>query len=529
MSLLSLLRCCRCCCGRGTRPLSRAQPALSFELKRPLSSQSTTSKSSNAPHVAIVGTGPSGFYVGQFLQKAIPNLALSFFEKMPTPYGLARYGVAPDHPEVKNCTTQFEAVATNPNTSVFANTTIGDQQPNSDLTVSDLRDGFDAVVLSHGSTCDRQLNIEGSSLGNVVDAGAFVGWYNGDPHHVALDIDLSGKTAVVIGQGNVALDCARLMVCPYEHIQPTDITSSSAHRLSNAHFENVHVVGRRGPIEAAFTTKEMRELSRIPGVVCMIGKQQDSTFSPVSFSDEENAYINSNRPLKRKMKLLQSFGGNEGVDSAAQVHLDFFLSPVKFLPKAEEDCVGGVLFDVMELDGDFSSGRKAVRTGKTIEMAADLVITSIGRVGTSIDSSIPFNTRLNHIEHQEGRVVGVDDVYCSGWVKTGPVGTIATTLADAQRTALVIASDLKKKMEGSDSAQSIEEKKRSREEMLKKIRGKVMLLVCVYVQMFFRCFYFHFGLFCSLLKGLVIRPVEGHRSRGEERGEESWKSRREDH
>ncbi|KAH8038131.1 hypothetical protein HPB51_022616 [Rhipicephalus microplus] len=227
-------------------------------------------KHSNAPlKVSIVGAGPAGFYTAQQVLKH-PNAIVDIYEGLPVPFGLVRFGVAPDHPEVKNVVHTFTNIAKNPRCNVYGNVRLG-----TDVTVADLRKAYHAVVLTYGADQERSLGVPGEDLPNVFSARKFVGWYNGHPADVDVRPDLSGQTAVVIGHGNVALDVARILLSPPESLQETDIVEPALEALRKSCVRKVIVVGRRGPFEVAFTIKELREMTKISGV--------DSIFRPEDF------------------------------------------------------------------------------------------------------------------------------------------------------------------------------------------------------------------------------------------------------
>ncbi|EGD75458.1 adrenodoxin reductase [Salpingoeca rosetta] len=394
-----------------------------------------------ARQIAVVGGGPSGFYTAQYLLKYLGGSLqqLDMFERLPAPYGLVRYGVAPDHPEVKNCIAQFEAVAENPAFRFFGNVPVGDTLPGQQsVKLEELREAYDAVVLSYGTIRERRLGVPGEDLGNVISAREFVGWYNGHPEHQQLPADLHGKNVVIVGQGNVALDCARMLLADPSYLRKTDITETALQHLHSSGIQRVSVVGRRGPIEAAFTIKELRELTKLSGVACHVDKHH------VDFTQDERDYIKATRRITRMMKLLAdvAVAPDTHADGVKHCDIQFFLSPKEFRESTDNGGrVGEVVFNVMKLEGDIGR-RRAVPTGQERTLPADLVIKSIGYQGHSIDPALPYDPTRNVIRHDGvGRVSGLDGVYCSGWIKNGPAGIIATTMVDANNTARAIADD----------------------------------------------------------------------------------------
>ncbi|KNC80953.1 hypothetical protein SARC_06702 [Sphaeroforma arctica JP610] len=235
---------------------NRLRPACALQWnKRTLSTQ-------RAPlRVCVVGSGPGGFYTAQRLAKVIEDVEIDIFERLPVPYGLVRFGVAPDHPEVKNVIHHFDRLMTeNKKVRFLGNVNVG-----VDVTMGDLRKHYSAVVLAYGADDDKQFGIKGEDAQGVVSARSFVGWYNGAPEHAQLQVDLSKvESVVILGQGNVALDCARLLLAPVSELAKTDVCTHAVRALEKSSIRKVHIVGRRGPMQAAFTIKELREMTKLP-------------------------------------------------------------------------------------------------------------------------------------------------------------------------------------------------------------------------------------------------------------------------
>ncbi|KAK2193742.1 hypothetical protein NP493_7g07024 [Ridgeia piscesae] len=220
------------------------------------------SAGSSHPHVAVVGGGPGGFYTAQHILKGHPTATVDVFEKLPVPFGLVRFGVAPDHPEVKNVINTFTQTAMNKRCSFLGNVNVGQ-----DISIEQLRQSYTAVVLAYGADADKRFGIPGEDLGNVLSARSFVGWYNGLPQCNDLKVDLTGTdTAVVFGQGNVALDTARILLTPIDILKKTDITEHALEELARSRVKHVYMVGRRGPLQVAFTIAELREMVKLPGI-----------------------------------------------------------------------------------------------------------------------------------------------------------------------------------------------------------------------------------------------------------------------
>ncbi|KAI9230598.1 MAG: hypothetical protein DHS80DRAFT_26560 [Piptocephalis tieghemiana] len=382
--------------------------------------------------VAVVGAGPAGFYCAARLLRHHPSVQIAIFDALPAAYGLSRYGVAPDHPEVKNCERKFEEVSRDPRVRLFLNTPLGLGPGKVDLEA--LKCHFDSTILAYGASRDRTLGIPGEDLGNVLGARAFVGWYNGAPAHRDLPVDLtSTDTAVVIGQGNVALDVARVLLSPIDALRHTDITEMALEALSKSRIRHVHVVGRRDPQHVAFTTKELRELIGL--------KDVDFYLDPHGIVQEalEDPQVQGKRALKRLLGLL-----NKASPSSTPANLTgkswtlrFLASPQAFIgadAPSRSDMVSEVKFGVNRMEGD-----RAVATGESMSLATGLVVRSIGYKSVAIPG-VPFDEGRSIVPNSEGRIV--PGLYVAGWLKRGPTGTIATTLMDANETADAVLEDL---------------------------------------------------------------------------------------
>ncbi|XP_032097653.1 NADPH:adrenodoxin oxidoreductase, mitochondrial isoform X3 [Sapajus apella] len=413
---------------------------------RPLSTGSTPSfrhqfsTQEKTPQICVVGSGPAGFYTAQHLLKQHPQAHVDIYEKQPVPFGLVRFGVAPDHPEVKT--------AHSGRCAFWGNVEVG-----RDVTVPELREAYHAVVLSYGAEDHRALEIPGEELPGVCSARAFVGWYNGLPENQELKPDLSCDTAVILGQGNVALDVARILLTPPEHLEKTDITKAALGVLRQSQVKTVWLVGRRGPLQVAFTIKELREMIQLPGTRPIL--------DPVDFLGLQDrlkgtAWRQSTmltevpRPRKRLMELLlrtamEKPGREEAAHWASASRawgLRFFRSPQQVLPSPDGRGAAGVRLAVTRLEG-VGEATRAVPTGVMEDLPCGLVLSSIGYKSRPIDPSVPFDSKLGVIPNVEGRVTDVPGLYCSGWVKRGPTGVIATTMTDSFLTGQTLLQDLK--------------------------------------------------------------------------------------
>eukprot|EP00076_Gallus_gallus_P032085 XP_024997623.1 NADPH:adrenodoxin oxidoreductase, mitochondrial isoform X5 [Gallus gallus] len=408
-----------------------------------------------APRICVVGSGPAGFYTAQHILKFLAtgflcstpscpaflpehhDLAqVDIYEKLPVPFGLVRFGVAPDHPEVKNVINTFTHTARSDRCAYYGNVTVG-----RDVTVGELQQAYHAVVLSYGAEDNRVLGIPGENLSGVYSARAFVGWYNGLPENRDLKPDLSCETALILGHGNVALDIARILLSPLDFLRKTDITDCSLAALACSKVKRVWLAGRRGPLQVAFTIKELREMINLPGT--------QPVLNPADFTGLENAVKDAPRPRKRLTELMIKTALEKHREKAVMAQaavprqwgLKFQRSPQEVLPTADGMRVRGVRMALTRLEGSGDSA-KAVPTGDMEELECGLVLSSIGYRSLPLDPAVPFDTQHSIIPNNLGRVMGVPGLYCSGWVKRGPVGVIITTMNDSFDTAQSVLEDL---------------------------------------------------------------------------------------
>ncbi|XP_033923253.1 NADPH:adrenodoxin oxidoreductase, mitochondrial isoform X2 [Melopsittacus undulatus] len=387
-----------------------------------------------APRVCVVGSGPAGFYTAQHILKHHGGAQVDIYEKLPVPFGLVRFGVAPDHPEVKNVINTFTQTARSGRCAYHGNVTIG-----RDVTVAELQQAYHAVVLSYGAEDNRVLGIPGENLSGVHSARAFVGWYNGLPENQDLNPDLSCETALILGHGNVALDIARILLSPLQLLRKTDITDGSLAALACSKVKRVWLVGRRGPLQVAFTIKELREMINLPGARPVL--------NPADFTGLEDAVKDAPRPRKRLTELMIKTALEKPLEkpletvSPREWGLKFQRSPQEVLPTADGSRARGVRMALTRLEGSGDSA-KAIPTGDMEELECGLVVSSIGYRSLPLDPAVPFDTQRGIIPNSSGRVEGVPGLYCSGWVKRGPTGVIITTMNDSFDTAQSVLEDL---------------------------------------------------------------------------------------
>lgn len=357
-------------------------------------------------------------------------MVVDIYERLPVPFGLVRFGVAPDHPEVKNVINTFTQTAQHERCSFYGNVSVG-----TDVSVEELKKAYHAVVLSYGAEGNRSIGVAGEKLAGVFSARDIVGWYNGLPSSKELHLDLSCETAVVLGQGNVALDVARVLLSPRDFLKKTDITQQALESLGASRVRRVLIVGRRGPLQIACTIKEVREMINLP--------ETKADMLPGDFEGIAEALKVLPRPKKRLTELLlQTVKVDEGRQKAAkQWGFRFLRSPVEVLPDADGKKVTGVRFSINKLEGSGDEAR-ALPTGQTQDLECGLLISSIGYKSLLIDPSVPFDPRTSTVPNEMGRVSDTSGLYCSGWVKRGPTGVIATTMNDSFETARILLKDL---------------------------------------------------------------------------------------
>ena len=373
-------------------------------------------------HIAIIGSGPAGFYTAEAAQKQWgDDVRIDIFDRLPVPFGLIRTGVAPDHQSIKGVSRRYEAVALTENVSFVGNVTIGQ-----DISIAELQELYDAVVLATGAPHDRKLGLDGENLANVHGSAAFVGWYNGHPQFAALDPDLSHGTAVVIGNGNVALDVARILAKTRAEFAGSDIVAHALDVLDTSRIKRIVILGRRGPHQIAMTPKELGELAHLSRACPRVDADDLPDIA-------EDALL---EPGQRKsVTHLRSFAaipeGHRG-DLPIEIEFDFFAAPQAILGTGK---VEGVKVERTSLD---ANGR-AVPTGESYVIPAGLVVACIG-YQTSPIAGVPFEESAGRFANDEGRIL--PGLYCVGWARRGPSGTIGTNRPDGFGVIERIVEDL---------------------------------------------------------------------------------------
>jgi len=373
--------------------------------------------------IAIVGAGPAGYFTAQALQNAQTEeltFAIDMIERLPTPWGLVRSGVAPDHPKIKTVSKVFEKIAKEPNFRLFANVELG-----KDVSLKDLRDQYDAVVLSTGASKGRKLGIPGEELANSLSAADFVPWYNAHPDYVNTEVDLSCDTAVVIGAGNVAMDVARILAIDPTELDPTDVAEHALAKLKQSNIRTVIICGRRGPEHAAFTAPELRDLPKLKNTDVYIDEKQvkDAT-------ERANIGGEIEKDLKHNLEAMKLIAEHAKKGVNRKLEIKFLSTPIEIKgnKKVEE-----VVFTINKVEDG-----KVIPTKETFAIKTELVITAIGYDAVEYPGITVENGRINniagHIEH---------NVYTTGWAKRGPTGVIGTNKSDSSDVVDLIIENLK--------------------------------------------------------------------------------------
>ena len=360
-------------------------------------------------HIAIIGSGPAGYYTAEAAQKAFEDdVRVDVFDLLPVPYGLIRTGVAPDHQSIKGVSRRFEKTALSENVRFVGNIRVGQ-----DVTIPELQGLYDAVVLATGAPNDRPLDLPGEKLGNVYGSAAFVGWYNGHPQFAGLDPDLSGKTAVVIGMGNVALDVARILSKTPEEFAGSDIVTHALDILRESAIERIVILGRRGPHQIMMTPKELGELAELERA----SPRVDAKDLP-----EEGEDMLLEPGLRKSVTHLRGFAAipeSIHAEKKIEIEFDFFAAP--------KALIGEWKIEAVEVERTQVTAGKAVATGETYQIPASLVVSCIGYRSSPIPD-VPFDERAGKFANDEGRIL--PGLYCVGWARRGPSGTIGTNRPD---------------------------------------------------------------------------------------------------
>ena len=386
-------------------------------------------------HIAIVGSGPSGFFAAASLlnladQSDDLDVRVDMLEMLPTPWGLVRSGVAPDHPKIKTISKTFAKTAEDPRFRFFGNVAVGEH-----VQAAELAERYDGVIYAVGTQADRPLNIPGEDLRGSVAAVDFVGWYNAHPHFADMAPDISSGRVVVVGNGNVALDVARILVTDPDVLANTDIADHALESLHVRGVKEVVIVGRRGPLQATFTTLELREFGDLEGL-----EDVDVVVDPADLADitDEDAEA-AGRTVKQNIKVLRGYAEHDARLDKRRIVFRFRTSPIEI---KGDDRVESIVLGRNELVRDDNGRIVAKDTGSRDELAAQLVVRAVGYRGVPTPG-LPFDEKSGTIPHTDGRVDGARNAYVVGWIKRGPSGVIGSNKKDSHHTVETLLSDLK--------------------------------------------------------------------------------------
>ncbi len=381
---------------------------------------------------AIVGAGPSGFYAAEALLRSEHKVTVDMFDRLPVPFGLVRYGVAPDHAKIKNVTKVYEKTAERPGFAFLGNVTVG-----KDIRVDELKKFYDVILFACGAETDRKLDIPGEDLPGSHTATEFVAWYNGHPDYRDRRFDLSRRTAVVIGQGNVAMDVCRILSKTVDELKNTDIARHALEALAESKVEEVHMIGRRGPAQAAFTPAEIREFGELAECDAVVNPA-DMEINEASRKELEDP---QNARCKKNFDILRQFAPLKMGKKRKKFFIDFLKSPVELTGKGR---IEKVILEKNQLTGE-PGRQKAQGTGQKEGLACGILFRSVGYRGIPIEG-VPFDPRGGVIPNEQGRVKDgggiVPGLYVTGWIKRGPSGVIGTNKPDSEETVQHIFEDM---------------------------------------------------------------------------------------
>ncbi len=372
--------------------------------------------------VAIIGSGPAAFYTAASLIAAAPDCGIDIIERLPTPFGLIRYGVAPDHEHTKNVMKAYSRTALSPQVRFFGNVEVGLH-----LSLDELRTMYDAVVLAVGAARDRPLGVPGDDKQGVIGSASFVGWYNGHPDFTDLAPNLATKGVVIVGQGNVAIDIARVLAKTPAEMARFDLCDHAAAAIDASPVADIYMVGRRGPIEAKFTNVELREMGHLENCNPVVEAGQLPATVEGEMSDRDR------RMKDKNLASLRSFAETPPDPAKKKrIHFAFYAAPVEVLGGAT---VEGIRFERTKVEGG-----NAVGTGQFFEIPCGLVVAAIGYRSATVKDT-PFDERQGVVKNDDGRVA--PGLYAVGWIKRGPTGVIGTNKVDGEHCAEQVVADLK--------------------------------------------------------------------------------------
>ena len=388
-------------------------------------------------NVAIIGSGPAGFYAADHLFKNKEHIFhVDMYDRLPTPFGLVRLGVAPDHQKIKTVTRVFDKIATNPNFRFFGYVEFG-----KDINLFDLKKYYHIIIFATGAQTDRRMNIPGEDLKGSHTATEFVAWYNGNPDYKEREFDLSKETVAIIGVGNVAVDVARIFCRSEQELRKTDIADYALEKLINSKVKEVYMIGRRGPAQAAFTNPELKELGNLDDADLILDSEEIEPDQITKNFLEEN----EDKPTNRKLELLKEFSSNKETNKNKKLHIRFLLSPIE-IAGSDDNSINSIKLTRNELYKSPDGSIRPRSTNEKIELDVGLVFRSIGYRGVPLPD-VPFNEDWGVISNEKGRILGKDKIhieglYATGWIKRGPTGVIGTNKTDSGETVKCIIDDI---------------------------------------------------------------------------------------
>lgn len=395
--------------------------------------------SSDQPlRVAVIGAGPAGFYAAEHLLKQNDlNIEVDMFDRLPTPFGLVRHGVAPDHPKIKNVTKVFDRTAQNPKFRFFGNVTCGQH-----LTPADFRNHYHQIIYTVGAQTDRALGIPGEDLQGSHSATEFVAWYNGHPDYRDLKFDLSHETVAVVGVGNVAVDVARILCRTVNELKQTDIADYALEQLAQSKVKQVVMLGRRGPAQAAFSFPELKELGKMNDAQVRVLPQE----AALDDLTKNHLAENPDATAQKKVDMLQGMAQAPDAGKSRDLTIRFLVSPTNIEEK--DGRVAGIDIVHNELYETDNGSMRPRATEKTEQFSCGLVFRSVGYLGVPLEG-VPFHSKWGVIPNEKGRVTEegsqypVVGEYCAGWIKRGPSGLIGTNKGCAIETVECMLEDAK--------------------------------------------------------------------------------------
>jgi ferredoxin/flavodoxin---NADP+ reductase len=393
-------------------------------------------------HVAVIGSGPAGIYAAEALVKqAAGDVHVDIFDRLPTPYGLVRYGVAPDHTSIKSIARYLQRVLEDPAVRFLGGVEFG-----RDVTRESLLDCYDAVIYATGAMVDRHLGIPGEDLPGSVAATDFVNWYCGHPDAAGLEVDLSADAVAVIGVGNVAVDVVRILAKTADELRATDVPDAVLDLLGGSGVRRIHMIGRRGPAQAKFTTKELRELGALPAAEVHV-RAEDMRLDAASA-----ALAEADRHVRGNVKVMSEWAGRPAGDLPRRLDLRFWLRPVEIL--------GTGRVEALRLEHTtLNDEGRVVGTGSYETLPVGLVLRSVGYQSVPLPD-VPFDPGTSVVPNEAGRVLGADGrpmpgEYVAGWIKRGPTGVIGTNKADAAETVRGLLADMGERAQVRPSIESL--------------------------------------------------------------------------